>query len=82
MAFWFVTYNGHNGEIHSCEARDGAFDEETLTREFDTSGPPNWTPSYIPLEIDETTYNTVSANPEGYKVDFGDTETLPSVVPV
>lgn len=78
--FWFVTYNGHDGTIHTCEERDGSFDEMALTIEFDTSGPPDWTPSYTPLEIDETTYDLVSPDPSQYKVDFGDEETLPSVV--
>lgn len=82
MAYWFVTYNDQTGIIHTCEEREGSFDLSSLRAEFDTSGAPDWTPSYEPLEIDETTYNNVHPDPSQYKVDFGDDETLPSVVSV
>lgn len=83
MAFWFVTYNGHDGTLHSCEEREGTYDEAALSAEFGTSGPPDWTPSYLPLEIDEATYDDIIADGlEAYIVDMGDSEMLPLVVAV
>jgi hypothetical protein len=79
--FYFVSYDGHDGSINTCESREGSFDETALNSEFDTSGPPDWTPSYQVLEIDETTYDSVNPNKELYQVDWAtDPESLPQVV--